>query len=131
MPLLSRLFLRLALTHLSVGAFAGAWLLSALGGWPDSAPAWLRPAHVELLLLGWTLNLIMGTGYWILPRHATGPARGRTGPVVFALVALNTGVVLAAGGWWLTGGRALEAAAAAAFAPHAWGRVRPSLRPSR
>lgn len=131
MPLESRIFLRLALLHLVVGSSLGAWLLAAKGGWPPSGPEWFRPAHIEMLLVGWLLNLIMGTAFWILPRHATGPARGRTGPVVFALVALNTGVVAAGCGGWLTGGRTLEALAAAAFALHAWGRVRPSSRPAR
>lgn len=131
MPLASRIFLRLALIHLVAGSAMGAWLLGAKGGWPPAAPEWLRPAHIEMLLLGWLLNLIMGTAYWILPRHATGPARGRTGPVVFALVALNAGVVAAGGFGWTVGGRALEAVAAASFALHAWSRVRPSFRPAR
>lgn len=130
MPLASRIFLRLALIHLVVGSTLGAWLLSAKGGWPTFAPAVLRPAHIEMLLAGWLLNLIMGTAYWILPRHTTGPARGRAGPVVFALVALNAGVIAAGCAGWLVGGRALEALAAAAFALHAWRRVRPSARPA-
>ncbi|HEU4828715.1 MAG TPA: hypothetical protein VFT04_05935 [Gemmatimonadales bacterium] len=131
MPLASRVFLRLALLHLVAGSILGAWLLGAKGGWPTTAPEWFRPAHVEMLLLGWLLNLIMGTAYWILPRHATGPARGRTGPVVFALVSLNAGVITAGCFGWLVAGRALEATAAAAFALHAWSRVRPSIRPAR
>ena len=130
MPLTSRIFLRLALIHLVVGSTLGAWLLAAKGGWPPTAPDSFRPAHVEMLLVGWLLNLIMGTAYWILPRHTTGPARGRAGPVVFALVALNVGVIAAGCGGWLVGGRALEALGAAAFALHAWSRVRPSVRPA-
>ena len=130
MPLASRIFLRLALVHLVAGSILGAWLLAAQGGWPPMPPGWFRAAHVEMLLAGWLLNLIMGTAYWILPRHATGPARGRAGPVVFALVALNAGVVAAGCGVSLVGGRALEALAAAAFALHAWSRVRPSSRPA-
>lgn len=131
MPLESRIFLRLALLHLAVGSILGAWLLASRGGWPPSAPEWFRAAHIEMLLAGWLLNLIMGTAYWILPRHATGPARGRAGPVVFALIALNTGVVAAGCMGWLVGGRMLEALSAVAFALHAWGRVRPSSRPAR
>jgi hypothetical protein len=126
---MSRVFLRLALLHLVTGAVLGAWLLGAKGGWPPPPPGWFRSAHVELLLLGWIVNLIMGTAYWILPRHATGPARGRAGPVVFALFAFNAGVAVAAAGWAPAAGRALEAAGAAAFALHAWSRVRPSFRP--
>lgn len=129
MPLLSRIFLRLALLHLVTGTVLGAWLLGAKGGWPPAPPAWFRSAHVELLLLGWIVNLIMGTAYWILPRHATGPARGRAGPVVIALLAFNAGVAVTAAGWAPAGGRTLEVAGAAAFALHAWSRVRPSFRP--
>ena len=131
MPLASRIFLRLALVHLVIGSALGAWLLAAKGGWPPAAPAELRPAHIEMLLVGWLLNLVMGTAYWILPRHTTGPARGRAGPVVFALVAVNAGVIAAGSGEWFAGGRALEGLGAAAFALHAWGRVRPSARPAR
>ncbi|HEX6644805.1 MAG TPA: hypothetical protein VF037_09005 [Gemmatimonadales bacterium] len=129
MPLMSRIFLRLALAHLALGATLGAWVLAAKGGWP-AGPGWLVGVHAESLLAGWLLNLVMGTAYWILPRHATGPARGRAGPVVVALVALNAGVFLAGSGLSLPAGRALEAVAAAAFALHAWSRVRPSSRPA-
>ena len=131
MPLASRIFLRLALIHLVVGSTLGAWLLAAKGGWPPFAHDQFRPAHVEMLLVGWLLKLVMGTAYWILPRHKTGPARGRAGPVVFALVAVNAGVIAAGSGEWLIGGRVLEGLGAVAFALHAWGRVRPSARPAR
>lgn len=131
MPLASRLFLRLALGHLVIGSTLGAWLLAAKSGWPSIVPGLLRPAHVEMLLVGWLLNLIMGTAYWILPRHATGPARGHAGPVVFALVSVNAGVIAAGYGGWFIGGRALEGLGAAAFVLHAWSRVRPSARPAR
>ena len=45
---------------------------------PQPALWRLLPAHIELLLLGWTLNLALGMAYWILPRYKTGAPRGAT-----------------------------------------------------
>jgi hypothetical protein len=130
MPRLSRLFLRAALVSLAAGYGLGALVLAAkgLGG-----PAWawrLLPWHMELLLVGWSVQLAMGVAFWILPRFQY--SRGDPRPAWAALGLLNAGALLIGVGaalgappWLPWAGRGLEAAAVLAFARHAWARVKP------
>jgi hypothetical protein len=129
-PRLSRWFVRASLVYLCLGFTLGALLL-ANKGMPLHPLLWrVLPAHVEFLLLGWTVSLAMGVAFWILPRF--GGSRGDEKPAWAAFALFNAGVILAglapALGWPAPAalmGRALEAAGAAAFAVHAWPRVRP------
>jgi hypothetical protein len=75
-PLLSVWFIRLSLVYLALGfTFGGLLLLNK--GLPISPLAWrLLPAHIEFVLFGWTVQLVMGMGFWILPRFAAPPVRG-------------------------------------------------------
>ena len=130
MPRLSVLFVRCALIYLALGLTLGMLLL-----WNKGIPlhpwVWrLLPAHMEFLLIGWTVELALGVAFWILPRWQT--QRGDTRPAWAALGLLNVGIWLVVlPGWlpmaanWVTVGRILEAAAVAAFAWHAWPRVKP------
>ena len=60
MPRLSVWMIRTALVHLLVGFTLGALLL-ANKGVPIHPMVWrLLPIHIELLLLGWTLQLALG-----------------------------------------------------------------------
>lgn len=129
MPLLSRVAVRLATVHLVVGFAAGSLLLAGVGG---AFPArWLRP-HVELVLVGFMAQFVMGIAYWILPRRPGRPdERGREPWAVVALAALNAGVAwvglssFAGAGVGLRAvGTALELAAGLSFTVHAWPRVR-------
>jgi hypothetical protein len=133
MPRLSVWMVRTALVHLVAGFALGAVLLASRAA--PVAPAFvahLRPLHIELLLLGWIVNLGFGVGYWILPRRADGAGRTGGAAVGVAFVLLNAGVLLvgigqASGAPGIAPllGRAAEAAAALTFAGHAWSRVRP------
>src|SRR5687767_2289161 len=93
MPRLSRWFIRAALLHLSAGVLLGGLILSAKGypgalGW-----SWLLlPAHIELLVFGWLIQLTLGMAYWILPRLDARGDRGRTGWAWASFWALNVGV---------------------------------------
>ncbi len=132
MPLLSRLLVRTALISLGAGFLLGALLLSSRPFPIHALVAPLRPLHVELLLIGWLLQLALGVAYWILPRNLDGPMRGNStlGWWVFGL--LNAGV-------WLTGlgpvlspeaplvviGRLEETCAVVCFLVLAWPRIRP------
>ncbi|MFM8320188.1 MAG: hypothetical protein ACKOC5_04660 [Chloroflexota bacterium] len=135
MPRLSVICLRIALLYLAAG-FTLGMLMLVNKGLPLGAWAWgLLPAHIELLLSGWTLHLALGVAFWILPRFSRGPRRGDERLVWAALLLLNLGLWLviaapalgaAAGKWSVPAGRAAQAAAAAAFARHAWPRVKPA-----
>ncbi len=132
MPRLSVILVRTALLYLGVGFTFGALILLQKGVsyWEG---AWrLLPAHIEFLLVGWTVQLAMGVGFWILPRYIHGAPRGDERLVWMAYVCLNAGVLLAGLGQWLNApawvaltGRLSELLAAALFAAHAWPRVKP------
>jgi hypothetical protein len=129
MPRLSVYCLRMALIYLALGFTFGALMLWNKG-LPISPFLWLLlPAHLEFLLLGWTLLLIFGVAFWILPRFHT--ARRREGWVWAAFGLLNLGLWLVALSPFLPlapmqiAGRIAEAAAVMAFAFHAWPRIKP------
>jgi hypothetical protein len=133
-PRLSRWFVRASLIYLVLGFGAGGALLTEKG-LPLHPVVWrLFPAHVEFLLVGWTVQFAMGVAFWILPRFAGGASRGNEGPAWCAFVLLNAGVLGAGLGSTLGAppsivlwGRIAEAGGAVAFAFHAWLRVK---RPS-
>lgn len=130
MPLLTRWFLRAALLYLLLGFTLGALML-ANKGVPFAPQLWrLLPAHIETLLMGWLLLLALGVAYWILPRFKT--ARPRSWLVWLSLLLLNGGIAcialapfLAPSGQVSAYGRLCETLGAAAFALHAWPRVKP------
>lgn len=134
MPRLSCWLIRASLLYLALGFSLGALLLfhKAI---PVHAILWrVLPAHIEFLLMGWTLQLAMGVAFWILPRFLQGPERGNTVAVWVAFSLLNVGVLLVGVGWTVGApalipflGRLAEAGAAVAFAVHAWPRVKPLL----
>jgi heme/copper-type cytochrome/quinol oxidase subunit 1 len=131
MPLLARCFIRAALLYLLLGFGLGLLILSQKGiGWPGAWTWRLLPAHVEILLLGWVTQLAMGVAFWILPR--VGGRRGDPRPAWLAFGLINGGLLLAVASSLLPAlapyalaARLLETLAVAAFALHAWPRVRP------
>ena len=132
MPRLSVWMIRTALVYLIAGFALGAGML-AQRAVPVAVPLGiaLRPLHVELLALGWVINLGLGVAYWILPRHASGPERGGRS-VVLAAVLFNAGVVAVGLGQAFGApsalalvGRLAEASGAIVFASHTWRRVKP------
>ncbi len=137
MPAASRWMIRSALAYLVLGFTAGAWLLALKGGAAISAWWFLRPLHVEWLLVGWVAQLTMGVAYWIFPRvRLRRDVTGGGAPVWTAFVALNAGLWLAglgaieprvAAGSVVLAGRMLEVGAAVAFVTAMWPRVRPGL----
>ena len=130
MPRLSVWFIRAALLYLAVGATFGGLILYHKGI-PLHPLLWrLLPAHIEFLLFGWIVQLIMGVGFWIFPRFRR--SRGNEKPAWAAFGLLNLGVFLAgvgpvAGGpvWFIFAGRLAETLAAVAFVFHAWPRIKP------
>lgn len=128
MPRVSAWFVRAALCHLVGGFLIGALILASKGAVVGPAPWALRGAHIEMLLVGWTIQLVMGVGLWIFPRFALRAApRYSEVTAWLAFAMLNAGVVLVSvGGMLVALGRVLEIAAAASFAAHLWRRVSPA-----
>src|SRR5215204_2581221 len=85
----------------------------------------LRPLHLELLLVGWTVQLAFGVAFWILPRRS-GLGRGNERLAWGSLLLLTVGVggVISASPGVLIAGRFAELLAGVAFAAHAWPRAR-------
>jgi heme/copper-type cytochrome/quinol oxidase subunit 1 len=132
-PRLSCWFIRASLVYLATGLTLGALLLIHKGI-PLHAALWrVLPAHMEFLLLGWTLQLAMGMAFWMLPRFQGERTRGNEALAWWAFGLLNSGACLVGLSWMLEGpawvpllGRLLETAAALAFVAHAWPRVKAS-----
>lgn len=122
MPTLSVWTIRMALLWLALAALAGASILSR-GALDLPGLALLIPAHAEMMLVGWMMQFAFGVAHWILPRHATGKARGASIPAAAAIVLLDLGVVLVLAGAPVVG-RCAEAAAAILFAAQAAPRIR-------
>lgn len=130
MPRLSIVYIRVALIYLAAGFTLGALLLWNKG-LPVHPLVWrLLPAHIEFLLMGWTVQLTLGVAFWILPRFRS--SRGDTRPAWLAFWLLNLGICLVCAAPLpgvptsaLLWGRMAEASAAAAFAVHAWPRIKP------
>lgn len=130
MPRLSCWFIRSALIHLLIGFTLGSLLL-----WNKGLPLhpliWrLLPAHMEFLLIGWTVQLAFGVAFWILPRF--GAVRGQAWLAWLAFGFINWGVWLVGGGaiggllpWLTLSGRICEAGAVVAFVLHIWPRIKP------
>ena len=132
MPRLSVWLIRTALIHLVAGFTIGALLLANKGVSIHPMIWRLLPIHIELLLLGWTLQLALGVAFWILPRF--GNERPRAWLAWVAYLLLNLGIGLVAVSVFLVTvpaltfwGRSLEVGAVVAFVLHAWPRVKPPM----
>jgi hypothetical protein len=131
MPALSVWFIRASLAYLVAGFALGAAMLALKASARYGAMARALVPHVELVLVGWTMQLTMGVAFWILPRFEGGASRGAVGYAWGAFVLLNAGVLLVAASSVGAGsdvaraaGRLAELLAAAAFGLHAWGRIK-------
>jgi hypothetical protein len=120
---------RASLFHLAAGFTFGALILANKGLAFEPALWRLLPSHVELLAFGWLGQLAMAVGYWILPRFSG--SRGNTSLAWASMIALNVGVLISAASplpglpfWVAACGPAAIALAVAAFAWHAWPRIK-------
>lgn len=132
MPRVCVWLLRSSLVYLALGFTLGALLLVSKGlGVVPSAWAWL-PVHMEWLLVGWFVQLVMGVAYWIFPRFGLSKAaRGRESLAWIAFVLLNGGIWLVCAsaplGWPVGAlGRGAELVAAGVMALNIWARTRAS-----
>ena len=136
MPILTIWMIRAALLHLGIGFTLGALLLFNRGVPLDPAIWRLLPLHIEMLLVGWMVQLAMAVAFWILPRfhsskHDYDNPRGIVWLAWLAFGLLNAGILAVMVGSWFgvgplaVGGRIAEAAAALVFGAHAWPRIKP------
>lgn len=130
MPDLSRYMIRSALIYLLLGFTVGGLILTHKG-LPFYPLMWRwLPIHIEFLLIGWVVQLVMGVAFWILPRNWTRSQRPRVAFVWIAFTLLNLGIwlIVIATLWnanrgLLFGGRLVEVSAVIFFVFYAWQRV--------
>jgi hypothetical protein len=150
MPVTSRAFVRVSVIYLCLGAILGALLF--VNRWLPLDPriAALKPSHVQMVVIGWLTQLILGVAWWLFPPLMIGlrsdaPGAVRSGqrqrgsePLFWAtFLSLNIGILLAVVfeplySWTQMGIFGLLAgvsgifliAAAVAFVVNMWGRVR-------
>lgn len=136
MPNLSRIAIRMAFLNAWFG-FGLATLIIAQKGqsniFSGQIAGWVL-AHVNLLLVGWMVQLALGIAYWILPRLPnTRTERGRFGFAVSAFVCLNGGVWIYTFGILSTWvelqilGLALQILAILNYGIHIYPRIRPTI----
>lgn len=136
MPRPSVWLIRASLICLAVGFTFGAGMLANEGLAVGIRLESLRPAHVEILLMGWVMQLALGVAYWILPRFTRGLPRGNATAAWLSMILLNAGILLVVlqpifhDPWFALLGRVLEAAGILAFLLVSWRRLRPSATPA-
>lgn len=132
MPRLSVWYLRASLLYLAAGFTLGGLLLWNKG-LPFDPRVWsLLTPHIQFLLFGWIVELIMGMAFWILPRFSQPPRRGRVELAWAAFWLFNAGILAAAASPWVAPvwGQAaswgLELAGAGLFMIYLWPRIKPA-----
>jgi hypothetical protein len=130
MPKQSVYFIRAALLYLGVGMTMGALMLANKG--VSFAPVvWrLLAPHIEIVLIGWTVQFVMGVALWILPRLTRDPKYGNTAYGWAAFALLNAGVLAFClalwfgAGWLALFGSCAELGAGCLFIVQVYPRVR-------
>ena len=139
MPRLSRWFARTAFAYLVVGFTIGGLILSAKAGFVDARVwVWLLP-HVDILVMGWLVQLAMSMSFWILPRIRDA-GRGRVELAWVSYFLLNAGLILGAGVslavyWYpatlmqqaFTAGLLVQTVAVCLYAVYVWPRILPTI----
>ncbi len=131
MPRLAVWMVRVSLLCFGIGFTFGGLMLYNKGE-PFDPSVWrLVPAHMELTLIGWMVQMAMGVAFWILPRRTRTDRYGHTAPVWIAFVLLNGGALAVGFAGWhgdlpdlALAGRLAELAAVLIFAASIWPRVK-------
>lgn len=133
MPRLSVWMIRLSFLHFLGGFTLASLLLSRKGGL-EAIPIDIWKylfLHIDMLLVGWMVQMSMGVAYWILPRlPGTVTERGRLGFAVAAIILINGGVACFAvvdSALLISLGMSMQFVGALAFAYHAVPRIRAAM----
>lgn len=132
MPKLSVWMVRASLIHMGIGFLFGALILHHKGI-PIYDWAWnLLDPHIELMIFGWTMQLVMGVAFFALPRFSK--RESRYGAVYlgwWSFYLLNGGVIVAALSHWFLvdscalSGRLLMLLGVITYVVMIWPRVKP------
>jgi heme/copper-type cytochrome/quinol oxidase subunit 1 len=119
--------------YLIIGFTLGSLMLANKGLAFDPFIWRLLPAHIETLLVGCTVQLIMGVAFWILPRFSHGPRRGNVSLAWIAYWTINLGTLLVSLSPFTSTsiplvlvGRISQFLSALIFILHAWPRIKPA-----
>jgi len=119
------------LVYLTLGFTLGAMMLAGEGLDLNPTIRQVLPIHMEMLLVGWMIQLALGVAFWILPRFMQGAPRGNETLIWLAFWLFNLGIggVTAETFLGVPGlifaGRVAEAGGVLAFVIGMWRRVRP------
>lgn len=92
MPIQSIVMLRLSFLYLILAVSIGGILLFHKVQ-PLHPAVWgLLPIHFEAAIWGWLIQFVMGTAYWMFPRHLEGQARGSVILAWGMVILFNTGL---------------------------------------
>ena len=94
MPRPSVWMIRIYFVSLAIVAVSGALILINKGSGLHPATWALLPLHYELAIWGWLVQFVMGTAYWMFPRHLEGKPRGSEAEAWIAAALLNAGVLI-------------------------------------
>lgn len=132
MPKLSVWLIRASLLHMGAGFLFGALILQHKGLPLFDWPWQLLTPHRELLIFGWTIQLVMGVAFYALPRFT--PPAHRYGAEHWGWIAfflLNGGVLVMVYAHWIDRdslyliGQLLVLIAVVAFVRLIWPRIKP------
>ncbi|RMG72978.1 MAG: hypothetical protein D6711_11860 [Chloroflexi bacterium] len=132
MPKLSVWMIRAALIHMGVGFLFGALILCHKGI-PIYSWIWkLLELHADLMIFGWTMQLVMGVMFYAMPRFSARENRyGQTYLGWWSFYLLNGGVILSALAHWfhwrsyVLSGYLLILLAVLIYAIMIWQRIKP------
>ena len=131
MPRLSLWMVRSALMQLGIGITLGTLMLWNKGSFLDAHIWLLVSSHLELLIVGWLMQLALGVAFWILPRFTQEPRYGNVRRGWFGFMLLNSGILLVILGIWIPDlsnlqpiGRLVELIAVVILISVLWPRVK-------
>lgn len=94
MPPLTRWFIKTAMVYFILALIAGL-LLTTQGVWDDFfSSAWLFPAYIHLLVIGWLTMLIIGVVFWMFPKYSRDLPRRSERLGWASYILLNAGLML-------------------------------------